>query len=161
MSYWLLLLDVGAGHQQPTLGAQTTQARSSTLRASSPRVEQGGSGDRQLENGMRHCKGWLSVRFVVGLVAPPYGLPSTDPTQPRSAACFGCRGQPGGGPGRRRHLLRGLPSPLTGLGRLTPTTNPALREFPLDPLPSRGKADSRCSPSARPGPVGGPTWRST
>jgi hypothetical protein len=161
MNRWLLLLANSVGHQQPTSRRKTPGLSLSTRRALSPRVEQGGRGERQLRNGMRHCGGGLSFRGVVGLVDPPYGLPATDPTQPRSAACFGCRGQPGGGPGRRQRLWRGSPSPLTGLGRLTPTTPSARREFPLDPLPSRGAADRRSSPSARPGPVGGPAWRPT
>ena len=161
MNCWRMVLADGAGLRKPTLSRHTTRTNSSTARARSPLVEQGGNGPRQLQNGVRHSNGMLSVGLVVGLAVPPYGLPSADPTQPRSVASFGCRGQPGGGPGRRRSLLRGLPPSLTGLGRLTPTTNPrALREFPLDPLPSRATADSRRSRD-RPGPVDVPSGRHT
>ena len=153
MNAWPMPQANGVGHQWPTVRASRDKRTLSTLRASSPRIEQGGRDGRRLQKCVFGADRGLSAGCVAGLVVPPYGLPSTDPAQPGSA-CHRCLRQLDGGP-------RGLTPLLTGLGRLTPATNTALREFPLDPLPLRGAPDSRRSPSARPEPDGVLRWRHT
>lgn len=131
------------GLPKPTVGKR----EHSTLRALSPRVEQGGSGDRRDSTRLPTESLDASVRFVVGLAGPSQRAPSADPTQSGFAPVSRCRRQRGGDPGGRR-LYRDEPSLLTGLGRLTPTTNRARREFPLDPLPLRAGAADRLGSSA-------------
>ncbi len=133
-----LLLAQGVGFREPTVGTHSTVPRTSIHRAASPRIEQGGMTDRGSWNASRRCWRKRAVGFVVGLVVPPYGLPSTDPTPPGFVAWFGCRWQPG-------DERRGLKPLLTGRGRLAPTTNSALGNSPLTPFPSRVAADSRGS----------------
>lgn len=160
MTCWPIMLADGAGHQWPTPRASRASVNPSTIRASSPRVEQGGSGDRQLQNGLCRSSGMLSVGCVAGLAVPPYGLPSTDPA-PLGFPGLRCLRQLDGDRSGRLRLWRASPPLLTDRGRLAPATHPARREFPLDPLPSRGTADRRRSPRARPEPGGPLLWRRT
>lgn len=121
-------------HRWPTFRDDRSEEQPSTLRASSPRIEQGGSGDRRIWLSLRLSMFWSSVGFVVGLAGPPYGLPPTDPT-PLGLSIFRCRGQLSGHRGGRLRLLRDCVPLLTDRGRLTPTTNPALGNSPFNPLP--------------------------
>jgi hypothetical protein len=74
--------------QKPRATAPYRVPAPSCLRASSPRHEQGGILTSSLRESVRaNGQDPLSRRpAVVGLVAPPYGLPSTDPTTRPSAS---------------------------------------------------------------------------
>jgi hypothetical protein len=84
---WLEALATALGFHKPEGRTRYGSWTSSRLRASSPRLEQGGSlTSSSRESARANGSDPLNRRpAVVGLAAPPYGLPSTDPTTRPSA----------------------------------------------------------------------------
>jgi hypothetical protein len=126
MSLWLRPLASAVGVHKPR-GARV--ARISRTRAARPRREQGGilaSSWRESAGASRHSPPNRQPA-VVGLAAPPYGLPSADPTAPAPTA-------------RLRRPVG--PASLRSSGsrwRSAHADNRPRSAFPLDLLPSRGK----------------------
>jgi hypothetical protein len=106
---------------------------SSCLRASSPHHEQGGSlpsSSRESAGASRHSPPNRRTA-VVGLAAPPYGLPSTDPTTPAPTA-------------RLRRTVGSSSLHSSGARWWSARADNRTRSaFPLDLLPSRGRPRSR------------------
>lgn len=130
MRPWPAPLATALGFHKP--GAARS-ARHSRPRASSPRHEQGGSLSASARESARASSPSSRTRrtAVVGLAAPPYGLPSTDPTTPAPVAQLRCTAGP---------------SSLCSFGPRVWSAhadNRTRSEFPLDPLPSRGTRPRR------------------
>jgi hypothetical protein len=143
MNCWPSVLDSAVGLQWPTPLADAAAPRTWTTPASSSRVQQGGTGDGRIGVERVLDADDTAVGLAVGLVVPPYGLPSTNPTPPGSAGRR-CLWQRAGDRGGRRRGFGHSPALLTGRGRLTPDRKPRRSEFPLGPpsfAPSA--ADSR------------------
>jgi hypothetical protein len=120
MSSWLTVLAHALGFHKPEAGP---------LYRSDPRLRlgQGGTLVSSLKESVWGGKRAPSSRTpaVVGLAAPPYGLPSTDPTTPATAVQLRCTPVP---PPLRDSSSRWWSAHAD---------NSARSEFPLDPLPSR------------------------
>lgn len=132
MRLWLAPLASGAGFHKPTVGP---------LYESDPdrRSGQGGtlvSSPKDSVWASKHSS--LSrIPAVVGLVAPPYGLPSTDPTTPATAG---------------QRCCPPVPSPRGVSGSRwwsAHADNSRRSEFPLDPLLSRRDRPLRRPPRLR------------
>jgi hypothetical protein len=120
MNLWLAPLATKVGFHKPEAGPPYE---------SDPRCRlgQGGTlGSSTRESVWASKQAPLNRRpAVVGLVAPPYGLPSTDPTTPAPAVQLRCTPGPSS---RCSSGSRWWSAHADNSGR---------SEFPLDPLPSR------------------------
>jgi hypothetical protein len=146
MKFRLAALASALGFHKPRAREDYGAWDSSCLRASSARHEQGGSlasSWRESDRDNGHSPPNRRPA-VVGLAAPPYGLPSTDPTTRPSAGVTPCVtpvpslaiALSADGLGRHVPLA---PTVLTAKrGWSAPADNRHGSEFPLDPLPSRG-----------------------
>jgi hypothetical protein len=125
---WLVGLATTVGFHKPRATNLEHETRSSRLRASSPRHEQGGSllsSWRESAGASRHSPPNRQPA-VVGLAAPPYGLPSTDPTTPAPTARL------------RRTVGPSSRCSSGSRGWSAHADNRPRSAFPLDLLPSRG-----------------------
>ena len=141
MKPWPVRLAKASGFHKPYPSRRQNQRLApSRPRASSPRHEQGGtlaSSSRESARADAHSSPNRQPA-VVGLAAPPYGLPSANPTTRPSAGVPPVPSSPCSSADADGRHVPSAPTALTAKrGWSAYADNRARSEFPLDPLPSR------------------------